>query len=484
MESPIFKNDLAGKDILLVIPPPFFTRMPPLGPAYLVAYLKHKGYKPELLDLSVRLYNQTSDEMRRFWEPNFTNSFFETEIAEKIFDGFRSEMNDFVDWVLSSDIRIVAFSVNQTSFFLAKKLAQAIKSKDKNRAIIFGGPAMFFNHPRCTLQPGVVDYIVIGEGEVLLASLVERIKKGEKIGREPGVLPGEEIGLYPPSPVVPAANLDLFPFPTFEEFDLPAYNLGSDYKPLPLLLSRGCVKKCSYCIDHIIWPKYRTRSAQHAFREIEYHCRVNKTKAFEFNDLLCNGNLRELGSLCELIIAAGLKFDWVSYAIIRSDMTAKLLSKMKGAGCHTIIYGMEHSSAKILKKMNKGYNAQEAEKVVRLTHESGICANVNVIVGFPGETEEDLNEVAVFLRRNKGYISEVTNISGCTLFPESPMGRGMQRFGIIWQEGTDPMLFRDTANLDRKTRNERVARFSKIVEDIGLRKSIINRPKLNPLVKE
>jgi len=480
----MFKNNLMGKDILLVIPPPFFPRMPPLGAAYLVTYLKSKGYKPELLDLSVRLYNQTSEKMRRFWQADFTNSLFETEIAEKLFDGFRAEMNNFVDWIIGSDIKIIAFSVNQISHFLANKLAQSIKSKDKTRTIIFGGPAAFFKHPRELIQPGFVDYFVIGEGEVLLASLVERLKKGKKIGREPGVLPGEDLGRYAPSPAVPIANLDLLPFPTFEEFDLPAYNFGSDYKPLPLLLSRGCLKRCSYCIDHIMWPQYRIRSAQHAFREIEYHCRVNATKAFEFNDLLCNGNLRELNSLCELIIASGLKFDWVSYAIIRPDMTTELLSKMKSAGCHTIIYGMEHSSAKILKSMNKGYSAQEAEKVIRLTHESGICTNVNIIVGFPGETEEDLNEVVIFLRRNKDYIDEVTNISGFTLFPDAPLCRDKRRFGIVWQEGTDPMIFRDVANLDRKGRNERLARFSKIVEDIGLRKSIINQPKLNPLVKE
>ena len=480
----MFKNNLAGKDLLLVVPPPFFTRMPPLGPAYLVTYLKCKGYKPELLDLSVRLYNQASEEMRRFWQPDYINSFFATEIAEKLFDGFRGEMNNFVEWVINSDIPIVAFSVNQASLFLANKLAQAIKSKDRTRTIIFGGPATFFKHPRELIQPGFVGYFAIGEGEVLLASLVERLKKGEKIGREPGVLPGEDLGRYVPSPSVPIADLDLLPFPTYEEFDLPAYNFGSGYKPLPLLLSRGCIKRCSYCIDHIMWPQYRTRSAPHAFREIEYHCRVNKAKAFEFNDLLCNGNLRELASLCDLIIASGLTFNWVSYAIIRSDMTPELLSKMKCAGCHTIIYGMEHASAKILKGMNKGYSAEEAERVIRLTHESGICTNVNVIVGFPGETEKDLNEVAIFLRRNKDYIDEVTNISGFTLFPEAPLGRDTRRFGVTWKEGTDPMLFRDAANLDRKARDERVVRFSKTVEDIGLRKNIVNRPKLNPLVKE
>jgi len=96
--------------------------MPPIGPAYLVTYLKYKGYKPELLDMSVWLYNRASEEVRRFWEPTFTNSFFETDIAKIFFDKFRGELNGFVNWVLDSNIRIIGFSVNQISFFLAKDL--------------------------------------------------------------------------------------------------------------------------------------------------------------------------------------------------------------------------------------------------------------------------------------------------------------------------------------------------------------------------
>ncbi len=44
------------------------------------------------------------------------------------------------------------------------------------------------------------------------------------------------------------------------------------------------------------------------------------------------------------------------------------------------------------------------------------------------------------------------------------------------------MLFKDANGLDYHGRLARVAKFCKIVEDMGLRSSIINRPKLNPLV--
>jgi radical SAM superfamily enzyme with C-terminal helix-hairpin-helix motif len=165
-------------------------------------------------------------------------------------------------------------------------------------------------------------------------------------------------------------------------------------------------------------------------------------------------------------------------------MNPELLAKMHKAGCHTIIYGMEHASPRVLKGMNKDFSPSDAEKVVRMTKESGICTNVNIIVGFPGETQEDFDQVVAFLRRNHDYIDEVTNISGCTLFPEAALGRHKEWFGIQWKEGVDPMTFRDANGMDRQARNARVAQMQAIVEEMGLRKSIVNRPKLNPLVKE
>ncbi len=478
MSLDLSRYHLDGKDVLLIIPPPLFTKMPPLGPAYLTAYLKQQQCSVELVDLNILLFNKSVDNIKDLWSPDSTNSFYQAEIADIIFDKFNGELLDFIAWVIRSDVKIIAFSVNMVSIFLANKLAENIKAYDSNRIIVFGGAATYFIHPRELITPGFVDYFVIGEGEMVFLSLIKRIKKGERIELEPGIFPAKEVGRGTPIPAIPCVDLDLLPFPTYEEFDLSLYNNGNDYKPLPLLLTRGCINKCSYCIDHILWPKYRSRSAEHAFREIEYHCRINKTKAFEWNDLLCNGNLRLLESLCDLIIDSGLKFNWVSYAVIRSDMTERLCEKMKKAGCHTLIYGMEHVAKSILTRMKKFYTPSEIENVLRMSHNAGICTNVNIIVGFPGETKNDLDEVAVFLRRNKAYISEVTNISGFTLFPESDIGQNTACYGLSWD--LDPMLFVDSNGLNRDARAERVFSFSKMVEDMGLRKSIVNQPKLNP----
>ncbi len=470
-------------DILLVVPPPFFIRMPHIGIAYLVSFLKQKGYRVAVEDLSLKLHNNSPSEMKKFWHIDCVNSFFQSEIAENIYKNFRKEIAEFVDRFLETKTKVVGFSVNIISIYLANKIAQEIKAKDRQRLIIFGGPGTFYSHPRDQIKPNFNDIYVIGEGEFTLGHLLDDYYKGKKINNVPGILLAKDLGSFQPALPAEIKNLDELSYPTFSEFSLSEYNQGNDYKPLPLLLSRGCIGRCSYCIDHLMWPHYRYRSAANIMREIEYHIQNNNARAFEMIDLTCNGNLKQLAELCDLIIDSGFKFSWVSYAIIRKGMDSCLLTKMKRAGCHTIIYGVENGSDRVLKRMGKTYTSGEASDVIQDTHKAGICTNINIIVGFPEETEDDFTQTMDFIRKNKDYIDEITNVSACTLFPAADIGCNKEKYGISWEEGTDPMLFCDSNGLDRKGRNDRVARLIKIIDELGLSKSIVNKPSLNPEVK-
>jgi len=478
------KDTIKDSDILLVIAPPFLTKMPNIGVGYLDSYLTHKGFKVSISDLSLKLYNSATDELKRFWSIDCVNTFFQSEIADMVFKNFRKEINKFVKEFLATDTRAIGFSVNMISIYSANAIAKLIKVNDPKRLVIFGGPGTFYNHPRDQIKPSFVDIYVIGEGEFTLFNILDAYFNNREISDAPGILLAKDLGKRQPMPSPNIPNLDELPYPTFSGFDLKEYNQGNDYKPLPLLLSRGCIRRCTYCIDYHMWPKYRFRTVGHIMDEIKYHVTNNNAKAFEAIDLTCNGNLRQLSELCDLIIESGLEFTWVSYAIIRKNMDFKLLEKMKKANCDTLIYGVENGSDRILKLMGKGYTAQEASEVIKNTHKAGIRTNINIIVGFPGETEEDFKQTIEFIRQNKDYINEVTNISGCTLFPTADIGRYKEKYGVCWEEGTEPMFFHDSNGLGREGRNERVARLVEIVNNLKLSKSIVNKPSLNPEVKE
>ena len=186
----LWKTDLTNCDILLVIPPPLFTKMPSLGVGYLASYLKNKGIKVEVADLSLHLYNNTQPEIKQFWQMDCPNSYFVSEVVNKLYFTFRKEIDDFVNMILSANVKNIGFSVNMTSVFLAEKIARAIKKKDPSRIIIFGGAGVFFENHRSLFKPDYIDFFVIGEGERTIFSILKKISKGEKINNSPGILSG------------------------------------------------------------------------------------------------------------------------------------------------------------------------------------------------------------------------------------------------------------------------------------------------------
>jgi hypothetical protein len=158
---------------------------------------------------------------------------------------------------------------------------------------------------------------------------------------------------------------------------------------------------------------------------------------FEFNDLLCNGNLKQLENICDLILEKNLEIRWSSYAAINAGMSLDLCRKMFAAGCRGLCYGLESGSDTILKKMNKKYTAQNAETVIRNTFKSGIHTGINIIIGFPGETEPEFRETCDFVRRNVEYIDEVTNVSTCFIMPESDLGKNLTQYGVCFPANTE-----------------------------------------------
>ncbi|TAM38050.1 radical SAM protein, partial [bacterium] len=224
----------------------------------------------------------------------------------------------------------------------------------------------------------------------------------------------------------PIMDLDKISWPTFEEFDLRLYK----YRILPLFSSRGCIGKCTFCNDWAFCSPYRFRSARNIFEEIKYQIANNHVKAFAFKDLLCNGNIEELNSLCDLLINSKLKISWDSQAIARKEMNYELLRKLRESGCNCLIYGVESFSDNVLRRMGKIFTKGIVEKVLEDTNKAGLAALINIIVGFPGETEEDFRETMEAIERNRKYIRKVSAVSVCLVNGKSDLDLNCKKYGI------------------------------------------------------
>jgi len=426
-------------EILFITCPPWGISRPPLNIAYLTTYLKAQGLQADALDINIRFYNEVRDSaLADLWNPVNVTLTKPARIAERYLVEAPHCVERFVDDIVNSGARYLGFSLQLANRPFTELLVEMIRARAPERIIIYGGPEVTIAGYSGQAHTFNADALVIGEGEETMAEAVRLHKQKGRFEPIPGLIVLEGSAAHPrrvststfqPRPLI--QDLDAIPFPTYEEFDLSAYHPSDEGQPsLSFLFSRGCINQCAFCMDYIISGRYRTRTAEHAVAEMEHHRRRHGISLFAFNDLLCNGNPKRLGELCDLIDQRDLEISWWSYATILKSLNRTLLKKLYRGKCASLTFGLESASNPVLKSMNKHYTAETAEEVIRNCWRAGILASINLIVGFPGETRREHQATMAFIKRNKDYIHSVTNLSSLVFTPLSDIITNPECYGI------------------------------------------------------
>jgi len=175
-------------------------------------------------------------------------------------------------------------------------------------------------------------------------------------------------------------------------------------------IMQGCDKFCSYCIV----PFTRGREFSRSIKDIVKECEKQvENGAIEITLLGQNVNsysvdgkkcfpvlLREIDKLAKKGLS---RLRFVSHH--PQDFTDEMidtLASMK-TNCAYVHLPVQHGSNRILKKMNRNYTIEEYEdKIAKIRKKiPGCTIATDIIVGFPGETEEDFAELCDFARRMK-----------------------------------------------------------------------------------
>jgi radical SAM superfamily enzyme YgiQ (UPF0313 family) len=400
--------------INLVLCPSWGIETPHLGIALLVAGLRRQGFEIEVYDLNIRVHNKYKE--KGLWKSEEDVHWEDEKCILEFIKENNTFLNSFVEEILSEDAPVIGFSIYNTTKKLSLELAKRIKRKDRDKIVIFGGQQCFPKESaEWLIKDEAVDAIVIGEGDEILPELMGKIEKLKRIDFCPGIMYKEngkiiDCGMRPP-----ISNLDCLPFPDFSDFSLRSY--GNPHQ-LPILSSRGCPYQCVFCSTKLFWIKYRSMTGERIFQEVEYQLKKYRdTHFFTFNDHVINANMHSLSRFCDLVLEVKSKTEhhnsnwkklsWRGAVVIRPELTYEFLKKMKDSGCIELEYGIESGSQKILDKMNKRFDIEVAERVIRDTHKVGISVRANFMFGFPGETEEDFQKTLDFLKRNSEVFTQV-----------------------------------------------------------------------------
>jgi hypothetical protein len=437
-------------DFAMVFCPRWGTNFPWTATAYILETVRFAGFTAQSFDYNMKLYRENG--IPELWNENIYHQYWKI-----------NDLNYFLDQIdiREIDASVVGFSLTETNLKFSIELARRIRRADPNKLIVFGGHRVFFQGDADSQIPlDACDVIVKGEGE---KTIIDILNNGVE----------NNIGTYTPGIARWIFNgdrelvkdLDAIPWPRYEDIDWRHYPDGN----LAIMGSRGCIHRCVFCNDVVRGRhKFRSRSAENIADEMFYHAENNPVKWIFFNDPLINGNFRILEKLCDLLIRRGFGIPWGSNLAIRSKVPDRLFEKMYQAGFRVAVVGMESGSPKILKRMNKVFGIDIAEQFINSVHAAGIKIELNLIVGFPGETETEFQETCDFLKRNADKLCRIVSVATLN-FDRSELWEHPTDYDIVFHEHDRHISWhtKDMSNT-YEIRCNRAERLIQLAQSLGL----------------
>ncbi|MFA6217642.1 MAG: radical SAM protein [Candidatus Omnitrophota bacterium] len=458
------RNAQKQAELVLVMCPLWGVSQPPISISYLSGFLQKHGVSVRCFDFSSALYRVFPE--KKCWDLNFPEYFMSPELFNRhIKPVLNPVISDWAGQILALRPSVVGFSLFMSNMSASLLLAQELKKRAPDLLIVAGGCEVTrikriyvdgiqrrAHLDTDVIDSGVFDLFIDGEGEQSLLEIVSLIRKNEDFHLIKGAVFRQNGKFVANPPQELMANLDIVPPPDFHDFFLDDYTRRS----LPIVTSRGCVNRCTFCADSPLWKVYRYQSAEKVFNEFSFLSKEYGISDFEIVDSTFNGNIERVDKLCALIIKSGLKIRWAAKATLRKEMDHALLCHMQKAGCVDLAYGVESGSYRVLQDMRKNTDLLEIKRIIRDTWKAKIRVNSFFLIGYPTETEDDFQLTLDFVKENARYIHRFDQITGCHLEEDSYLSLNAQQYGIEikddgwWSPVSTPAIRKDRLNRFRE----------------------------------
>lgn len=313
-------------------------------------------------------------------------------ISVKIVDSIASDysLEQTVEIIKETNPKVLGITATTPQIRGAVQIAEKIKKKCENIIIGIGGAHVsadknFIKRFKC------FDFSVEGEGEITFSELVKKVLKREQIK---GSFQGQRV-----------ENLDEIPFPARHLVNKKEYFIepyGSSISTIHT--TRGCPFNCVFCSKPVTCQTTRFRSPKNVVDEIEKCIKEDKVKMILFTDDTFTLNPKRTEEICQEILKKKIKLDW--YCETRANLVdRKLLELMHKSGCREISFGVEVGNEKLrLEVVRKKVTDEDLIKAFDLCREIGIKTPAFCMLGFPGETRENIYETYKLCLRLKPTI--------------------------------------------------------------------------------
>lgn len=339
---------------------------PPLGTLYAAALMRKHGFNVSLFD---SMLAESPHEIIPYLNK------FQPDYVVIYDDGF-----NYLTKMCLTNMRQAAFTMS--SFAKQYGCKVIVCSSDST------------DHSSLYLQNGV-DYVVLGEGEISLLELIEKLDNNELVENIPGIIFNKNNSIINTGRRAVIRNVDELPMPAWDLVDIDRYKTlwknKHGYFSLNMVGSRGCVFKCNWCAKPLFGNRYHARSVESVVAELKLLVNEFRAEHIWFCDDIFGIKNSWIKEFADAVVRENLQFKFKIQS--RADLllekgTAKYLAM---AGCDEVWIGAESGSQKILDAMEKGTSVEQIYMSRMLLKKFNIKSAFFLQFGYPGETKEDID---------------------------------------------------------------------------------------------
>jgi radical SAM superfamily enzyme YgiQ (UPF0313 family) len=423
-----YANPQSNIQITLIRPPIFFSRNSystplalPIGLAYLSAALEKAGYSVNFIDC----VGNDIDSIRPTYDRRFNSrGMVEGESIKMIHP--------------ESDIIGITIMFSQEWPFI-REYINNVRRAFPQATIVVGGEHVTAMPEFSLRDCPAIDYLVVGEGELVLLELVYKLRTNQPFDEIRGVayLKDDEYILSGSTPRI--ANIKKMPWPAWHHLNLEAYfkpnfTMGISHgRNIAMMATRGCPYQCTFCSSPTMWTtRYAMREVKDVVDEMLFNMNEYKITSVDFYDLTAIVRKDWIMDLISELKSRNVNIVWQLPSGTRSEcLDEEVLSGLAETGCKFIVYAPESGSQRTLDMIKKRINLTKLQESIATAVRNGLVVKVNFIIGFPFETRKDIIQTLVFVWKLALMKVDDCNIATFSPYPGSELYMELEKEGVF-----------------------------------------------------
>jgi radical SAM superfamily enzyme YgiQ (UPF0313 family) len=337
--------------------------------------------------------------------------------------------------------RLIGFSVWLGTLEETLELARECRRRWPDARTLLGHDFPTLNYREILSRFDHIDFVCVGEGEVLFAALARQILDGAlDEAAIPGLAFRDQGGQPALTPLQDVVDLDELPWASREELQ---QTLALDLSPA-IFTTRGCPYRCNYCstgaVASLVGPQcsYRSKSSENVVDEIELLVKTHGVDRITITDdsfvIRSRRSKERTAEIAREIIARGLRVALTIDARI-DTVERDLFELLCQAGLRKVCIGIETASAEQTKFYRKGYRFTVDEIKARLRILQDLDLDiVNAMIMFhPAATLDEL-EQNLELIEYAGDTQLFQFLNKIVPYPGTPLYSAYRSAGLVTEE--------------------------------------------------